>query len=465
MANNLAHLQNLIKRDPKSYHEEFFMQFRRFESEIELFKLQPTQDSSRFNELCTFMAHVSPCYKGECEQVPMKILSLLEDNATILHPDVRAKLLQALILLRGKNMIEPSMLLKLAFKLFSVNDKTLRVALQDYILKDIKLINANKHNVKMNRKVQAMLYEVVTEDSSIAAKKTVHILSELYRRRIWTDARSVNVIASACLSSITGVMVPAIHFFLGIESKMIDDEDEEKKQLTTVEVNRHEHSRKTKKRIRSVKKQEEHNLKVRRALEEKKAKEIPLFPAIQVLHDPQSLAEKLFKKLRQSGESFEVKLLIMNFVSRIIGCHKLIILNFYSFLQRYMTSHQQDVTLVLAYLIQACHDLVPSEELLPIVKAIAYNFITERCSNEVIAVGINSLREIFSRVHAILLSDGMEDFIQDIALYSKKAHKSVMMASHGVINLVRYSFKTLSKLDYLIVISVIGLTSWTSDRF
>ncbi len=164
---------------------------------------------------------------------------------------------------------------------------------------------------------------------------------------------------------------------------------------------------------------------------------MPLFPAIQVLYDPQNLAETLFKKLRQSGERFEVKLLLMNFVSRLVGCHKLLLLSFYSFLQRYLTSHQQNVTQILAYLIQACHDLVPPEDLLPIVKAIAYNFISERCSNEVIAVGINAVREIMNRVPSLLREDGMGDFIQDLALYGKKTHKSVMIASHGIINLVR----------------------------
>lgn len=32
---------------------------------------------------------------------------------------------------------------------------------------------------------------------------------------------------------------------------------------------------------------------------------------------------------------FEVKLLLMNFLSRLIGHHKLLVLNFYSFVQRY----------------------------------------------------------------------------------------------------------------------------------
>ena len=96
----------------------------------------------------------------------------------------------------------------------------------------------------------------------------------------------------------------------------------------------------------------EHNAKLRRDQSGKTLETTPLFPAIQLIHDPQALAEKLFKKLRQPGEKFEVKLLLMNFISRLIGCHKLILLSFYSFLQRYLTSHQKDVTHILAYLIQ-----------------------------------------------------------------------------------------------------------------
>lgn len=95
------------------------------------------------------------------------------------------------------------------------------------------------------------------------------------------------------------------------------------------------------------------------------------------------------------------------------------------------------MTNILAYLIQACHDLVPPEDLLPVVKAIAHNFITERCNNEVLTVGINAVREVFSRCPSLLLESDMSDFVQDLAMYSRKTHKSVMMAAHSLINLVR----------------------------
>jgi protein SDA1 len=435
----LPQLQNLIKRDPAAYKDEFLMQKRHFDSELDIFKLRPTKESERFTELVTFMSHVAACYKEECVNLAPSIMELLETHATILHTDVRAKLLQALIMLRNKGMIDPLNLIRLAFKLFSVNDKTLRLSLVEYIFNDIKTINHQKQNDKLNRSIQAFLFSIVEDDTTVTARKTVEILCELYRRKVWTDARTVNMLGKACLSQSTRVSVAAINFFLGIETKMHEDEDEEKvAEKGPAEVDYHAHSKKTKKRQRHTQKQIEHNAKLRRDSQKNSAIAQPLFPAIQMLHDPQTLAEKLFKKLRQSGgERFEVKLLLMNFTSRLIGCHKLLLLSFYSFLQRYLTAHQQDITHILAYLIQACHELVPPEDLVPVVKAIAYNFITERCTNEAITVGINAVREIIVRAPSLLREPDMGDFVQDLAMYGKKTHKSVMIAAHGMVNLVR----------------------------
>ena len=226
---------------------------------------------------------------------------------------------------------------------------------------------------------------------------------------------------------------------------MIEDEDEEVSSVKKLEVDHFEHSKKTKKRMRMIKKQKEHIAKIQRNLENKTKESTPLFPAIMLLNNPQDLAEYLYAKLRQSGERFEVKLLIMNFVSRLIGCHKLFLLPFYSFIQKYLTSHQIEVTKILAYLIQACHDLVPPEELTPLLKTIANNFITERCTNEVITVGINTVREVITRVPALLNEPGMADFMQDLVQYGHKAHKSVMMAAHAVLNLVRELHPSLLK--------------------
>ncbi len=46
-----------------------------------------------------------------------------------------------------------------------------------------------------------------------------------------------------------------------------------------------------------------------------------------------------------------------------------------------------DVTLLLTYVAQAAHDLVPPDALEPVLKAIANSFVHERSSPESIAVG------------------------------------------------------------------------------
>lgn len=116
-----------------------------------------------------------------------------------------------------------------------------------------------------------------------------------------------------------------------------------------------------------------------------KSKHPPTFSALYLINDPQSFAEKLFKKLEHSKERFEVRLMLMSLISRLVGLHQvrfilialsiviifessvvcihvqLFLFNFYPFLQRYLQPHQQEVTKILTFLAQASHELVPAE--------------------------------------------------------------------------------------------------------
>ena len=53
----------------------------------------------------------------------------------------------------------------------------------------------------------------------------------------------------------------------------------------------------------------------------------------------------------------QVKMLMMNLISRVIATHELLVLNFYPFLQKYMQPHQPRVTCILAYAAQVRPDL------------------------------------------------------------------------------------------------------------
>lgn len=75
----------------------------------------------------------------------------------------------------------------------------------------------------------------------------------------------------------------------------------------------------------------------------KKATKAPRFnfSALHLIHDPQGFAEKLFKQLEKNNDRFEIKLLALDVISRLIGLHNLFLLNFYPYLQRFLQPHQR----------------------------------------------------------------------------------------------------------------------------
>ncbi|RQM10154.1 hypothetical protein B5M09_010928 [Aphanomyces astaci] len=440
----LPQLQNMIKRDPSAYQDEFMMQLRHYESEVAIFRLQPNKQSEHFGALVTFLSHVSACYPTELAQFPQDLIYLLEKHSAVLEASLRKTLVQALILMRNKNIVDALVLLKLFFELFRVPDKRLRELVYSHIVYDIKKMHTDGggRNEKVMRGLQNFMYSMVADEHEIAAIKSLHVLVSLYRKRIWCDARTVNCIATACTSKNTRVLVTAIQFFLGIDADILEDDEAEKvKVKTQVEVNYHSYSKKTKSRYNHTKSQLVKNRKARK----RNAEHDGTFPAIDLLNDPQGVAEKQLRILKASNERFEVRLLMMDFIGRLVGQHKLVLLAFYPLLQRYLTAHQQKVTNILAYLVQACHDEIPPEELMPVVRTIANSFIVERCSSEVIAVGINSVREVFARVPLVMDEPGMDDLIQDLIMFNKSRDKTCVIAARGVLNLIREIHPSLLK--------------------
>jgi protein SDA1 len=86
--------------------------------------------------------------------------------------------------------------------------------------------------------------------------------------------------------------------------------------------------------------------------------------------------------LKKSNEKYEVKLYILRLISRMIGRHKLQLLQFYPNLLRYLSAHNKDkISEIFAMIIESCHDLVPPETLKPIIERIISNYVTEYCNN------------------------------------------------------------------------------------
>lgn len=107
MINNLPQLQNLVKRDPISYREEFLQQWNHYDSIRSLYEAKPddSDNASRFRELVTFISQVCQCYKEETREFPGQLIRLLMEQYGTLTPELRKSLVQNLVLLRNKDVI------------------------------------------------------------------------------------------------------------------------------------------------------------------------------------------------------------------------------------------------------------------------------------------------------------------------------------------------------------------------
>lgn len=491
---NLPHLQNLIKRDPESYRSEFLLQQTHFYSTLSLQQASgwsaeavglghESSTTEGLEGLVNFMSHVIPSfatkYPDEAKQFVETLMELLERDATNLPASLRRAAVQGLVLLRsrrGTGLVPTERFLRLLFRLFALRDKPLRMMLYNSIVGDVRRANHPHRNNALNRSLQNFMYSVFqssnnaatnssnagslaanagsTED--IVATKSLQVIIELYRRGIWNDAKTVNIIAEAACKSASKASLMALNFFLGkypgaaevgaedAESDSENDNPSSRAIAASEEYRSLLHAC----QVGGVSKAKQNRLKRVLAADRKRSRGGSKgggsesgdgnghFSPISLVNDPQGFAERLFRQLKSTHAAFEIKLIMMNVVSRFISWHKLILLDFYPFLLRYLQPHQKAVTQVLAYTAQATHALIPPDALYPVLKAIADNFVNEGAADAVIAAGLNGIREICARSpHAMT-----ETLLHDLTDYKRGGehkNKGIMMASRSLISLFR----------------------------
>lgn len=436
-----AALQQKIRRDPRSYKEEFLKQLEQYEAQREIFLVSPSTASAdsveSFHNIIDLIAHVADCYKEETITFPDDLKEILTQHHVVLHPDLREKIVGSLVLLRRKEVIDSTSVLTTLFPiLVSSPSKTLRETLFQKILADLRNSNNKTINHPLNRTVQTVLYNLITADrDSPRAIWAIKLTREMWKRQFWTDAKPVDVMKEACLSNNEKVVVGAVRFFLGGDKEREDLEDESSDEEVDLSQVKHQMgiNKKTKKSKKAYDKAVD---KVKRS-ERKKNKPHPLnFSALHLLHDPQSFAEELFSKHLQNTKaklSLDTKILVTQLVTRLVGLHKLTIVALYSWFIKFLTPKQHSVTSFLASLAQAVHNLVPPDVLEPLITKIANEFVSEASAAEVAAAGLNSIREICAR-QPLAMTDTL---LQDLVQYRKSKDKGVMMAAKGLLSLYR----------------------------
>ncbi|RMZ53082.1 hypothetical protein APUTEX25_002491, partial [Auxenochlorella protothecoides] len=405
-----------IKRDPPGYQDEFELQWRHFKACLDLLHLSPDQPSPGLGELVTFVAQVASCYPALTKSFTGDLMATLDQHHMLMEPVLRHTIVKALILIRNRGQLPPTELLPLLFRLFRVQDKSLRQLLFRHITSDIKNANKKGRNERLNRTLQNFMYTVLGDEHEGTAKKGLAVMTEMWRRRVWRDARTVNVIASATSHPSPRILLAALKFFIGQDAGAgagagadSDSDDEERgaggpAAPTKEDVYGAFHKGTTSSKKKKQKKLRRVQAAVKKAGRRAEGTQSEAFAALQLLHDPQGFAEGLLRRLQSGGARFETRLVIMTVLSRAVGVHKLLVLNFYPFLQKYIAPHTLDVTTVLAAFIQAraCHEQVPPDVLEPAVRQLVDQFVHDRARPEVITVGLKTVREICTRCPLVM---------------------------------------------------------------
>ncbi|KAM0862146.1 hypothetical protein ACQ4PT_045427 [Festuca glaucescens] len=233
---SLPLLQGKMKRDPEGYETELRQLHRHFESSVFLFRQQAALSSSasssggggetakELGDLALFLAHVAPFYPNDLADLPDQIGGLLDTNARALPSGLRVHLVQALILLVNRKIVDLEDTMELFMELQVIGDRAVKKLAFSHIVHSIRRMNQKHKNEAKNRKLQNILFTLVQGEEESRAKRAFTILCDLHRRRVWFDDRTANAICNACFHPSSRIMTAAISFLLGYEN--VEQEDD-----------------------------------------------------------------------------------------------------------------------------------------------------------------------------------------------------------------------------------------------
>jgi len=448
---NIILLQNVVRRDPESYYEEFVQQYYHYESLRDIFLMNPSGASkgTEFGELIGFVSAVCDCYPKETNNYPDELKNLLLNNHRDLSPELREKIIQCLTMLRNKGIVSAESLIQTIFPLLSAYSnssaasvsgqhvKALRHQIYSTLISLLKSVNTGAKNQKLNRSTQALLFNLLEQRDAQGLWAT-KLTRELWRRGIWDDSRTVEIMTQAALHPDVKVAIAGTKFFLGADKEREENFDDDSSDDERFDMGALKHRMQIqKKSLKKTKKLEQAVKTIKKKSNAKQSTTYLNFSAIHLLRDPQGFAEQLFEKHLSGKNSnrfdLDQKIMFMNLISRLIGTHKLTVLGIYSFFLKYLTPKQRNVTQIMAAAAQASHDLVPPESISTVVRKIADVFVSDGVATEVASAGINTIREILSR--APLAIDAT--LLQDLTEYKGSKAKAVMMAARSLITLYR----------------------------
>ncbi|ELP88996.1 hypothetical protein EIN_492550 [Entamoeba invadens IP1] len=437
-------IQKQMKEDPQAYVDDLKQYYEHFKSSFTTMVAQSdlgvTPAGTTLDEmlrLVVFLNNVSAEYKTELAEFPVELVEILKKCK--LPSNAKVTITKALIGLRSKGFLSLDKVLPVLLEMLCTKDKNVKGITYRFIINDIKNSTNKKGGAKSKAETMRLFEQIIDSNAnSKIVKKIVEILSELFVKNVMKTQRVVNIIANAIFHLDAKVKVKALEFFLRLDEKQEELDDDTKKDIKVAEKDLRVLTKKLgiKKKtgkLRTMKKDAEENLKKLRKTEILEHQ--PNWGAIDALYDGNAFCDKLYRDIKGSRNRFEIRLLELDLMSRIIARKEVVCLPFYTFIVRYLYPRHEHITKLLAFTAQSIHSLIPPDVVEPIVRTILNNFVSDRSRVEAQSLGLNTIRVICERC-PLVMNKGM---LADLADYKKSHNKAVVSASRSIIEL----FKTL----------------------
>ncbi|KAI6652368.1 Protein SDA1-like protein isoform X1 [Oopsacas minuta] len=417
---DLDRLQVLIKQDSYAYREEFYQQFDYFKALYQVLLQHPSNDYAFLSKLILFLSNVVYLYIDVSEEFSNSILHLLREFETTLKSTFIFSLCKSVVILRKHKVINIDVMVELFVHLFTIQNKSLRKFIFTQLTVLIRKVSIQS-SIKSN--IQNILYSQFSKENDLKQFLASELTIELFNRNILKNEKSVFLLQIAALSKVKKISVNAVKFFVhpvyadASETSSSASSSSSEDDFPNISILRNRKRRKLHKYGSKIKSRNSGHS----------------FYAIDLVRDPIDFTTNLMKRVESKYDNYDNMLEKISLLSLLIWTHKLVVPQFYTYIQRYLKPYQQQITRILTYLSQAVHESIDVNILDPLVQAIISNFITDRNTPEAITVGLNTIREIALKCPGILTQDLLTDLIQ----YRKYKNKNVVMASRSLLQLYR----------------------------
>ncbi|CAD8054780.1 unnamed protein product [Paramecium sonneborni] len=424
-------LQLKVFKAPDLYVKEVLNVVELYKQQFELVKQNPGQSNGKFSIIAQFLSKVAIYYKTDLKFYIEDLMELINHFQNTLNQGLRKRIIFCLLRLRGKNLIEPYRMIVFLMKLFNCQDKDLRRIIFRFIIKDIKQFNKKHRNETLNKQIQNFIIDLIKKSQENIAKRALQIMIELYKKNIWKDNKCVNIIAQGCFNQNYKIKLLACYFLIETTENHVEIESSED------EADKYIQKKGKNKCVKPTKAREHRVEREKKMADKKQRKKLQKlkssggFFALDQIYSPQDFAERLFDNLKKhENERFSVKLAMMHLISRLIHRHKLLIIPFYTYIQKHLYPNSKDIAKLFAYLAESIHDQIPKEDLQPTIRHLIDQFINDRCQELTLTMGLRGIYEILQKHPKILDKDNITYLIH----YIKYKNRNVSQAARSILN-------------------------------